>query len=89
MKKLLLLIHLLFISIAFAQTSGPKVGVINGTITDQITKEKLPYVNIIIKDSSNNVLTGGITNDNGEFSVNKIPAGENIIEIQWFENLNH
>jgi outer membrane receptor protein involved in Fe transport len=83
MKKLILLTHLLFISIAFAQNSGPKVGVINGIITDQITKEKLPYVNIIVKDNANNVLTGGITNDQGVFNVNKIPAGENIIEIQY------
>jgi len=74
---------LLFISITFAQNNGPKVGVIKGKITDQTTKEVLPYVNIIVKDNSNNVLTGGITNDKGEFSVNKIPVGENIIEIQY------
>jgi len=83
MKKLILLIHLLFLTIAFAQNNGPKVGIINGIITDQITKEKLPYVNIIVKDNANNVLTGGITNDKGEFRVNKIPAGENTIEIQY------
>jgi len=74
---------LLFISITFAQNNGPKVGVIKGKITDQTTKEVLPYVNIIVKDNSNNVLTVGITNDKGEFSVNKIPVGENIIEIQY------
>ena len=83
MRKLILFINLLFISITFAQNSGPKVGVIKGKITDQTTKEVLPYVNIIVKDNSNNVLTGGITNDKGEFSVNKIPTGENIIEIQY------
>lgn len=83
MRKLFLFINLLFISITFAQNNGPKVGVIKGKITDQTTKEVLPYVNIIVKDNSNNVLTGGITNDKGEFSVNKIPAGENIIEIQY------
>jgi len=83
MRKLILFIPLLFISITFAQNNGPKVGVINGTIIDQTTKEVLPYVNIIIKDNSKNVLTGGITNDKGEFSVNKIPVGENTIEIQY------
>ena len=83
MRKLILFINLLFISITFAQNSGPKVGVIKGKITDQTTKEVLPYVNIIIKDNSNNVLTGGITDDKGEFNVNKIPVGENIIEIQY------
>jgi len=83
MRKLILFIHLLFISIAFAQNNGPKIGLLKGKITDQVTKEILPYVNIIIKDKSNNVLTGGITDDKGEFNVNKIPAGENIIEIQY------
>ena len=83
MRKLILFIPLLFISITFAQNNGPKIGVINGTIIDQTTKEVLPYVNIIVKDNSKNVLTGGITNDKGEFSVNKIPVGENTIEIQY------
>ena len=83
MKKLILLTLLLFSAITFAQNSGPKIGVIKGAITDHLTKEKLPYVNIIVKDNANNVLTGGITDDKGEFNVNKIPAGENIIEIQY------
>jgi len=83
MRKLILFTHLLFISIAFAQNSGPKVGVIKGKITDQITNEVLPYVSIVVKDNSNKVLTGGITNEKGEFSVNKIPSGKNTIEIQY------
>lgn len=83
MQKIILFIHLLFISIVFAQNSGQKIGTIQGKVTDGKTNEVLPYVSIVIKDSSEKVITGGITNDKGEFSVNKIPSGKNTIEIQY------
>jgi len=83
MKKLLLFTILLFTATIYAQNNGQKAGIINGKIIDQSTKEVLPYVNIIIKDNSNKILTGGITDENGEFSIKKIPTGENSIEIQY------
>ena len=88
MKKLICLAALL-ISIALNATSistpynSLKTGVINGIITDAETKESLPYVNIIIKDKNNKILTGGITDDKGKFEIKQIPLGQNIIEIQF------
>ena len=83
MKKLIQLSIMLFAVITFAQESAPKVGSISGKVIDQTTQETLPYVSIIIKDFQGTVLTGGITNDEGQFDIDKIPAGEQTIEIQF------
>ena len=83
MKKLIQLTILLFTVITFAQSSAPKIGTISGKVIDQTTKQILPYVSIVIKDAENVVLTGGITNDEGTFQIEKIPAGENTIEVQF------
>ncbi|MCT4698032.1 outer membrane beta-barrel family protein [Tenacibaculum haliotis] len=86
MKKILLLIFTVFSVSLFAQmpkSNLPKAGTVSGKVIDKTTKEPLPYVNIIIKDAANKILTGGITNDNGTFSIKNIPEGKNTIEIQF------
>lgn len=60
-----------------------KSGTITGKITDAETNEKLPYVNIVIKNDKSEILTGGITDDQGLFEIKKIPLGNNIVEIQF------
>jgi len=81
MKKLTQLLLLLFTTVIFAQNT-PKIGSISGTVIDATTKEALPYVNIIIKNK-NEILTGGITQENGTFKVSKIPEGTQNVEIQF------
>ena len=83
MKKIIQLSIMLFAVITFAQEKAPKIGSISGKVIDQTTQEILPYVSIIVKDFNNTVLTGGITNDDGLFNIDKIPAGEQTIEIQF------
>ncbi|WP_271406873.1 outer membrane beta-barrel family protein [Tenacibaculum soleae] len=86
MKKILLLLLTVFSVNLFAQMPKsilPKPGIVSGKIIDQTTKEPLPYVNIIIKDAANKILTGGITNDNGIFAIKNIPEGKSILEIQF------
>ena len=86
MKKILLLIFTVFSVSLFAQmpkSNLPKPGTVSGKVIDKTTKESLPYVNIIIKDAANKILTGGITNDNGTFSIKNIPEGKIIVEVQF------
>ena len=88
MKKIICLCAL-FLSITInanpisKNENSAKKGVVTGQVTDADTKEVLPYVSIVIKDSNNKVLTGGITNDKGEFKIDKIPLGNNTVEIQF------
>jgi outer membrane receptor protein involved in Fe transport len=66
-----------------AKSELPKPGIISGKVVDDSTKEPLPYVNIVVKDMANNILTGGITDDNGAFTIKKIPKGKSLVEIQF------
>lgn len=86
MKKLWLMCLLVTSMNSFAQMAKielPKPGIISGKVVDDSTKEPLPYVNIVVKDMANNILTGGITNDNGAFTIKKIPKGKSLVEIQF------
>ncbi|APG64078.1 hypothetical protein LPB136_01260 [Tenacibaculum todarodis] len=86
MKKILLFLLLTVTANSFAQLAKdklPKPGIISGKVIDNTTKEALPYVNIIIRDTENKVLTGGITDDNGIFKIKDIPRGSSLVEIQF------
>jgi len=78
--KLKLLFMLLFAGVTSltAQTTGS----ISGKITDNKTKQPLPYVNIVVKDNGT-VVNGGITDDNGAFAIKKLPVKTYIVEVQF------
>lgn len=58
-------------------------GSISGRIIDASLNQPLPYVNIIVKTSSNETITGGITQEDGTFEIKKIPEGAVIVSIQY------
>ena len=86
MKNLILIFSILFSITTSAQlpsNNNLKTGVVYGKVIDATSNEALPYVSIIIKDATNKITTGGITDDNGNFSIKQLPEGENSIEIQF------
>ncbi len=86
MRKILLLALLILSANSFAQMAKKhiaKSGVISGKVIDNITKEALPYVTVIIKDTAKKNITGGITDNNGMFKIKNIPEGNSIVEIQY------
>ena len=60
-----------------------KEGQITGKVIDDALDMPLPYVNIVINKSDGELLTGGITDDNGNFKINKIPEGSYTAVIQF------
>jgi outer membrane receptor protein involved in Fe transport len=87
MREWIVIVILLLCSItSYAQpdrTIRNKIGSISGFVIDLKTKEALPYVNVVIKDANNKILTGGITDEKGKFSIKKIAEGKNKVEIQF------
>jgi outer membrane receptor protein involved in Fe transport len=86
MKKIVLLFALTFSISSFAQLDKSKIakpGIISGKVIDQTSKEALPYVNIVIKDTAKKIITGGITELDGKFRVKNIPEGVSILEVQF------
>lgn len=86
MKKLILVILLVISANSFAQLAKnklPKPGSISGKVLDASTKEGLPYVNIVIRDLTKKIITGGITDEQGLFSIKDLPEGKSKVEIQF------
>jgi iron complex outermembrane receptor protein len=86
MRKLLLL---LFLAISFSATAADsdptleRPGKITGYVIDKEHQQPLPYVTVVIKNIAGEILTGGITDDNGKFTIEKIPEGKNLVFIQY------
>lgn len=87
MRERILIIILMICSISsYAENEmavGDKNGSLTGIVVDVKTKDPLPYVNVVIRDASNKILTGGITDNEGTFVIKKIPKGKNTVEIQY------
>lgn len=86
MKHLFLLLAFLASSTIIASTPDPlteKNGTISGRVLDKTLNEPLPYVNIVIKNAAGEILTGGITNEDGTFNIKDIPEGQVTVNAQY------
>ncbi|REE82915.1 outer membrane receptor protein involved in Fe transport [Lutibacter oceani] len=86
MKKIFLLCSILLsltISAQLPSNNNPKTGVVYGKVIDASSQQAIPYVTIIVKDAAKKPTTGGITDDNGNFSIKQLSEGKNFIEIQF------
>lgn len=86
MKQLIFLCAFMMMAMTHAQTSTQTVlrdGSISGRILDAVLKQPLPYVNIIVKTTSNEIITGGITKEDGTFEIKKLPQGKIIVSVQY------
>ncbi|WP_179335272.1 outer membrane beta-barrel family protein [Winogradskyella costae] len=80
---ILIMVSSTFISAQPNSISDIKNGSVSGRVLDAELNEPLPYVNIVIKDMTNKIITGGITNDDGTFEITNIPEGKVIVSIQF------
>jgi len=84
MKYIILAILLLIGLPSIAQNiSKNKIGTISGKVIDKLANQPIAYATVIIKDANSKTLDGGITNEKGEFKINKLPEGNLFIEIQF------
>ena len=85
MKQLFLLIALTigFSSLAFTDPTTDKLGRITGTVIDKNLQQPIPFVTVAIKTLNGEIITGGITDDNGIFNIDEIPYGKSKVFIQF------
>ncbi len=94
MKKLILFLNIFFTTIyLFSQSNNynqTKEFIISGVISSLESEELLEYATITLLDpNDNNVITGGITDNLGRFSIPAQAGKYNIlIEFISFKNLN-
>jgi len=90
-KKLFLILMALAISMFLAirsyaedNVSDPKAGSISGRVIDESTNQPMEYVNISVFNSADSVLiTGTISNPDGQFKIEKIAAGDYYLRITF------
>lgn len=85
-------ISLLFVNNTFAGngTPDPKGGTISGRVLDASTNKPMEYVNIaVFRTADSSLITGTITNPDGEFKIEKIAFGEYYLRVTFlgFEEL--
>ncbi|MGV3697363.1 TonB-dependent receptor domain-containing protein [Flavobacterium sp.] len=73
-----ILIICLLSSISFLQAQNQ--GSISGKVIDKTSKQPIPYVNISLK-KADKLITGGITEDNGNFVIKNVAFDEYTVEI--------
>lgn len=81
MRRFFILFCFSFLStFGFAQVSKVTV---SGVVQDQ-SKTKLPYVNVVVKNSEDSVFVSGtVTNDEGLFSLTGISPGNYVLELSY------
>lgn len=94
MKKLLTLCILIASMGIYSQPSAENIsslsnlysenkGTVEGKVIDSKLNEPLPYVTVIIENNAGETLTGGITDNDGNFRVNNLTAGTYKVVIQY------
>ena len=66
-------------------TTNP--GSISGKILDKKTNQPIPYVNVSVLEN-NKIITGGITQENGNFSVKNIPLKDLLLKFSLLDTKN-
>ena len=71
MQKLKNILSLFILtSIAFTLNAQQKVE-ITGTVIDQDTNQPLEYATVVLRPTNGDQVTGGLTDENGNFNVSK------------------
>ena len=62
----------------------PAIGIIQGTIVDSVTSKPIEYASVTIVDFEHNeVITGGLSDKNGNLNISEIPLGKYIAIIEF------
>ena len=75
----------------FNSANMPKIGVLTGAVVDSSSTNPIPYASIsIVNMRSNEVVTGGITDENGSFYIKEIPMGmyNVVVEFIGYEKID-
>ena len=91
MKNIAVLLTFLMVSnLALYADNSLDKGTISGRVIDSKSNEALPYVNIIIKSQSGELITGAITDQDGVFEISNIKETTVIVSVQYigYKTLN-
>lgn len=70
-------------SFAITNPDSEIKGKISGTVIDKALQQPIPYVTVVVKTTGGDIITGGVTDDNGNFTIEDIPEGKSNVTIQF------
>ena len=66
------------------QVKYDPIGVIRGSVVDSMLDESKVYANVsVVKEDSDDIVAGGMTDENGFFLIDKIPFGKYFVVAQY------
>ena len=65
------------------------IGGIDGQVVDAQTNQPMAYVNIIVTDATENIVSSRITSEEGLFNIEDLPKGDFTISIQFIGYKTH
>ena len=69
---------------AHQQVKYDSIGVIRGSVVDSMLDESKVYANVsVVKEDSDDIVAGGMTDENGFFLIDKIPFGKYFVVAQY------
>ncbi|WP_286967230.1 TonB-dependent receptor domain-containing protein [Flavobacterium sp. UBA4854] len=79
--KMILLFSFLIIEV-FSTTAQNHTASVSGLIKDNVSKEAVPFANVIIKNASDQkFIAGTVTSEDGRFTIPNITSGNYLLEI--------
>lgn len=79
--KMILLFSFLIIEV-FSTTEQNHTASVSGLIKDNVSKEAVPFANVIIKNASDQkFIAGTVTSEDGRFTIPNITSGNYLLEI--------
>ncbi|MFB6318004.1 TonB-dependent receptor domain-containing protein [Saccharicrinis sp. FJH54] len=64
-------------------TGEDSEGILTGKIVDESNNQPIEYANVAIYNKDGELVTGGITDNNGHFSIRDLDPGEYYIEVKF------
>ena len=65
-------------------------GIVRGSVIDDIVEDKKAYANIsVVKENSDDIVAGGITDNNGLFLIDKVPVGKYFLVVQYIGSVSY
>ena len=69
---------------SLANDPDTALGIINGKVVDDVSNQPVAYAAVVIKSADGTkTITGGITTEDGNFEIKKLPDGSFIFEVQF------
>ena len=81
MKSVITFLSCLFLTFSIFAQKKQGVGKISGKVVS--ATETLPYASVILKNTSQKLIEGTVTNEKGVFTFKKIAKGNYVLEIQY------